>query len=147
MNKVKGILKEQHSEMSMKIISDLNYFESQKTPENEMSNVFEFEINNYIYTAEPKCNFTIFGKKNGENVVGNAIINLHMLGKFDRKVVFHELGTHHQMGHLIVSITCLKVETKALRLKNICLKFDEDSKGEGEEFFIKANVGGTFGKT
>jgi hypothetical protein len=51
------------------------------------------------------------------------------------------------MGHLIISITCLKVETKALRLKNICLKFDSDSKGEGEEFFIKANVGGTFGKT
>lgn len=40
MNKVKGILKDQYSEMSMKIISDLNYFESQKTSEKETSNVF-----------------------------------------------------------------------------------------------------------
>lgn len=89
MNKVKGILKEEYSGMSMKIISDLNYFDSQKTSDKETSHVFEFETNNYIYSAEPKCNFTIFGTREGQMVVGNAIINLHMLGKFDRKVVFH----------------------------------------------------------
>jgi hypothetical protein len=42
-------------------------------------------------------------------MVANGVISLHMLGKFDRKVVVEGLQGNQQIGSLIVSIACLKV--------------------------------------
>ena len=62
----------------------------------------------------------------------NAVMNLQMIGKFEKLLQIKDLETNNKVGTLFVHTQCLKVDTSTLKFKKLFVKFKNPEKS-GEE--------------
>jgi hypothetical protein len=143
--KFKGKLKEPHSDWAFKLVSDINMLDTKIY--SEQSSSFEADLNCHLYACSPKCNFMLMCKREGKVIVANGIMNLMMLGKFDKKITLRDMESNQQIGYLLVQTQCLKVDTVSVTFRNIVLTLENSQQHPGLEIMMKGEAGGCFGKT